>query len=106
MPYLKLYLGEMDFVEHMRHFHQHMAMQSNNAFLRKAFPASVDHEALKWFQHLPSESVSSFNNLSCQLLRNYSDHIQERQGMYRIFEIAKGHEEFLKDYVDRLRLPW
>lgn len=69
--------------------------------MSRVFLSNLKQGALEWFQQLSSGTISSFSILTKQFFNNYYIHIQENQGIDSLFKIAKGHNESLKDYVDR-----
>ena len=55
----------MDPVEHVSHFNQRMTIHSKNeALMCKVFPSSLGPVAMKWFDGLGVDSISSFKELT------------------------------------------
>ena len=60
-----LYNGRTDPVEHVSHFNQKMAVNSKNEPLMcKVFLSSLGHVAIRWFDSLRADSISSFEELT------------------------------------------
>lgn len=95
IPRFKRCSKSMDPLEHEHHFCNKMDM---------AFFASLEHWAFKWFQRLPSGSISSCDKLTKQFLRSYSIQIQERCGVDNLFEVTKSHDEFFKENADSFKV--
>ena len=55
----------MDPVEHVSHFNQRMTIHSKNeALMCKVFPSSLGPVAMRWFDGLGVDSISSFKELT------------------------------------------
>ena len=60
-----MYNGKTDPVEHMSHFNQRMVVHSKNETLMcKVFPSSLEPVAIRWFNGLRKDSISSFKELT------------------------------------------
>ena len=64
-PTFTIYNGRTDFVEHVSHFNQRMAVHSRNeALMCKVFPSSLGPAAIRWFDSLREGSTNSFKELT------------------------------------------
>ena len=55
----------MDPMEHVSHFNQRMTIHSKNeALMCKVFPSSLGPVAMRWFDGLGVDSISSFKELT------------------------------------------
>ena len=55
----------MEHVEHVSHFNQRMTIHSKNeALMCKVFPSSLGPVAMRWFDGLGVDSISSFKELT------------------------------------------
>ena len=64
-PTFTLYNDRTDPVEHVSHFNQKMAVHSKNEVLMcKVFPSSLGPVAMRWFDGLKADSISSFKELT------------------------------------------
>ena len=60
-----IYNGQIDPVEHVSHFNQRMAIHSKDeALMCKVFPSSLGPIAMRWFDSLKADSISSFRELT------------------------------------------
>ena len=64
-PTFTIYNGRTDFVEHVSHFNQRMAVHSRNeALMCRVFPSSLGPVAIRWFDGLRKGSTNSFKELT------------------------------------------
>ena len=64
-PAFAIYNGRTDLVEHVSQFNQKMAIYSQNeALMCKIFPFSLGSMAMRWFNGLKTNSVSSHKQLT------------------------------------------
>ena len=60
-----MYNGKTNTVEHVSHFNQRMAVHSKDeALMCKVFPSSLGPVAMRWFDSLRVDSISSFKELT------------------------------------------
>ncbi|XP_065631483.1 uncharacterized protein LOC136068358 [Quercus suber] len=60
-----IYNGRIDLVEHVSHFNQRMVVHSKDeALMCKVFPSSLGPVAMRWFDNLRADSISSFKELT------------------------------------------
>ena len=64
-PTFTIYNGQMNPVEHIRQFKQKMAVHSQDeALMCRVFPSSLGPMAMRWFDRLRTNYVSSFKKLT------------------------------------------
>ena len=65
-PTFTIYNGQTDPVEHVSHFNQRMVIHSSKdeALMCKVFPFSLGPVAMRWFDSLKADSISSFRELT------------------------------------------
>ena len=64
-PTFTMYNGKTDPVEHVSHFNQRMVVHSlDEALMCKVFPSSLGPVAMRWFNSLKVDSISSFKELT------------------------------------------
>ena len=64
-PTFTIYNGRIDPVEHVSHFNQRMAIHSKDeALMCKVFPSSLGPVAMRWFDSLKADSITSFRELN------------------------------------------
>ena len=64
-PTFTIYNGRTDPVEHVSHFNQRMAVHSRDeALMCKVFPSSLGPIAMRWFDSLKANTISSFQELT------------------------------------------
>ena len=64
-PTFIIYNGRTDPVEHVSHFNQRMAIHSKHeALMCKVFPSSLGLVAMRWFDSLKADSITSFRELN------------------------------------------
>ena len=60
-----MYNGKTNTVEHVSHFNQRMVVHSKDeALMCKLFPSSLGPVAMRWFDSLRADSISSFKELT------------------------------------------
>ena len=60
-----MYNGRIDPMEHVSHFNQRMVVHSKNeALMCKVFPSSLGPVAMRWFDGLKEDFISSFKELT------------------------------------------
>ena len=60
-----MYNGKTNTVEYVSHFNQRMAVHSKDeALMCKVFPSSLGPVAMRWFDSLRADSISSFKELT------------------------------------------
>ena len=64
-PTFTIYNGRTNLVKHVSHFNQRMAIHSKDeASMYKIFPSSLGLVAIRWFDSLKADSISSFKELT------------------------------------------
>ena len=64
-PAFTIYNGRSNPMEHVSHFNQRMAVHSRNkALMCKVFSSSLGPVAMRWFDELEEDSISSFQELT------------------------------------------
>ncbi|GMN62972.1 hypothetical protein TIFTF001_032049 [Ficus carica] len=67
----------------------------------KLFTQSLKGAALRWFCNLPPKSIDSFDELSLELMRSYSIHIQSGKTTKDLWGVIQGPHESLHAYIKR-----
>ncbi|GMN67335.1 hypothetical protein TIFTF001_036395 [Ficus carica] len=67
----------------------------------KLFAQSLKGAALRWFCNLPPASIDSFDELSLELMRSYSVHIQSGKTTKDLWGVIQGPNESLRAYIKR-----
>ena len=64
-PTFTIYNGRTNLVKHVSHFNQRMAIHSKDeASMYKIFPSSLGPVAMRWFDSLKADSISSFKEFT------------------------------------------
>ena len=64
-PTFTIYNGRTDPIEHVSQFNQRMVIHSKNkALMCKVFPSNLGPMAMRWFDGLEADSISSFRELT------------------------------------------
>ncbi|KAA8529809.1 hypothetical protein F0562_034334 [Nyssa sinensis] len=102
VPKFTPYDGTGDPGDHLSHYQHTMALHgTSDAFLCRTFVTSLNGTALKWFHHLPPNSVSSFYELGRRFLDSFMTSRRLRNGPEFLLNIKQTREESLRGYIAR-----
>lgn len=101
-PTFTIYNGRTDPVEHVSHFNQRMAIHSHNETLMcKVFPSSLGPVAMRWFNGLKSQSISSFGELTRSFASRFITCSRVPRPLDSLLSMTMKEGETLKTYSDR-----
>ena len=97
-----MYNGKTDPVEHMSHFNQRMVVHSKNETLMcKVFPSSLEPVAIRWFNGLRKDSISSFKELTKAFRARFMTCNRVPRPLDSLLSMTMREEETLKTYSDK-----
>ena len=98
-----LYNGRTDPIEHVSHFNQKMAVHSKNEPLMcKVFPSSLGHVAMRCFDSLRADSISSFEELTQAFEARFITCSRVPRPLASLLSLSMREGETLKNtYFDR-----
>ena len=101
-PTFTMYNGKTNPVVHVSHFNQRMAIHSKNeALMCKVFPSSLGHVAMRWFNSLKEDSISSFKELTRAFRARFVTYSRVPRPLDSLLSMTMREEETLKTYFDR-----
>ncbi|XP_065624980.1 uncharacterized protein LOC136065555 [Quercus suber] len=101
-PAFTIYNGKTDPVEHVSHFNQRMAVYSRDeALMCKVFPSSLGPVAMRWFDGLSPNSISSFKELTQAFGSRFVTCRRVARPLSSLLSLTMKEGEFLKVYSDR-----
>ncbi|XP_065622659.1 uncharacterized protein LOC136064628 [Quercus suber] len=101
-PAFTIYNGKTDPVEHVSHFNQRMAVYSRDeALMCKVFPSSLGPVAMRWFNGLSPNSISSFKELTQAFGSRFVTCRRVAQPLSSLLSLSMKEGESLKVYSDR-----
>ena len=94
--------GRTEPVEHISHFNQRMAIHSkDDALMCKVFPSSLGPVAMRWFDSLKSDSISSFRELTQSFGSRFVTCRRVPQPLTSLLSLSMQKGESLKTYSKR-----
>ena len=94
--------GSSDPYDHMLNYNHAMTLNvGNNHLLCKVFSASLQGLMLAWFHRLPSNSVSSFNELWIIFISQYLCSVRQIRNISYLQTTIKQEEETIRDFTRR-----
>ena len=97
-----MYNGKTDPVEHMSHFNQRMVVHSKNETLMcKVFPSSLEPVAIRWFNGLRKDSISSFKELTRAFRARFMTCNRVPRPLDSLLSMTMREGETLKTYSDK-----
>ena len=97
-----IYNGRMDPVEHVSHFKQKMTIHSQDeALMCRVFPSSLGPIAMRWFNWLRKNSVSSFKKLTQAFYSRFNTCSRVPQPLDSLLSMSIREWESVKAYSDR-----
>ena len=101
-PAFTMYNGRTDLVEHVSHFNQRMAVHSRDeALMCKVFPSSLGPVAMRWFNCLKANSISSFKELTQAFGSHFVTCSKVLWPLSSLLSLSMKEGETLKIYSDR-----
>nr|XP_023918481.1 uncharacterized protein LOC112030029 [Quercus suber] len=100
-PTFAIYNGKTDPVEHVSHFNQRMAVHSKDEALCKVFPSSLGPFAMRWFDSLRADSISSFKELTQAFGSRFVTYRRVVWPLASLLSLSMQEGDTLKTYSDR-----
>nr|XP_023920092.1 uncharacterized protein LOC112031628 [Quercus suber] len=101
-PIFSIYNGKTDPVEHVSQFNQRMAVHSKNeALICKVFPSSLGLVAMRWFNGLKVDSISSYRQLTKAFGSRFVTNSIEPRPLSALLSLTMHDRETLKAYSGR-----
>ena len=101
-PTFAMYNGQTDPVEHVSQFKQKMAVHSQDeALMCRVFPSSLGPMAMRWFDGLRTNSVSSFKNLTQSFCSQSITCSRVPQPLDFLLSMSMREGESVKAYFER-----
>ena len=101
-PAFTMYNGRTDPVEHVSHFNQRMAVHSKDeALMCKVFPSNLGPVAMRWFDSLKTDSISSFKELTQVFGSRFVTDSKVLRPLSSLLSLSMREGETLKIYSDR-----
>ncbi|KAL6316779.1 hypothetical protein AAG906_021079 [Vitis piasezkii] len=102
VPKFSTYDGTSDPFDHIMHYQQLMTLDiGNDMLLCKVFPASLQGQALSWFDRLPTNPVNNFRELSEVFVGQYLCSARHKQNISTLQNIKMQENETLREFVKR-----
>ena len=97
-----IYNGRTDLVEHVSHFNQRMVVHSKDEdLICKVFPSSLGPIAMRWFDNLRANSISSFKELTQAFGSCFVTCRRVARPLASLLSLNMQDGETLKTYSDR-----
>ncbi|XP_065619356.1 uncharacterized protein LOC136063237 [Quercus suber] len=101
-PTFTIYNGKTDPVEHVSHFNQRMAVHSKDeALMCKVFSSSLRPIAMRWFDSLKADSISSFKELTQAFGSRFVTCRRVARPLASLLSLSMQEGETLKTYSNR-----
>ncbi|XP_057761099.1 uncharacterized protein LOC130981527 [Arachis stenosperma] len=101
-PDITPYDGTSDPSHYLSNFKNRMYLtDASDAIRCKAFPTTLTKTAIKWFDSLPSRSISSFDDLSGKFIARFSIQKDKAKHAPSLLGIKKGDRKSLRNYLER-----
>ncbi|XP_028076655.1 uncharacterized protein LOC114278720 [Camellia sinensis] len=101
-PKFTPYDGKSDPLTHISYYWQMMSLWNRNeALMCKVFPSSLGESGLRWFDHLPAESIYNWKQLSEEFLARFVSNTKIPIKPDTLFGLQKEQEETLRNYARR-----
>ena len=100
MPSLDSYDGTRDPCDHIATFKTTMHLQGDpDEIMCRAFPTTLKGPARVWFNKIPPNSVSSFDELSKLFVNNFIGGQRHKRSSSSMLTIEQGDNESLRSFV-------
>ena len=101
-PMFTMYNGRMDPVEHISQFKQKMVVHTQDeALMCRVFPSNLGPMAMRWFDGLRTNSVSSFKKLAQAFRSRFITCSRVPQPLDYLLSMSMREGESIKAYSDR-----
>ena len=101
-PMFAIHNGRTDPVEHVSQFKQKMVVHSQDkALMCRVFPSSLGPMAMRWFDELMTNSVSSFKKLTQSFCSRFITCSRVPQPLDSLLSMSMREGEFVKAYSER-----
>ncbi|MQM13486.1 hypothetical protein Taro_046408 [Colocasia esculenta] len=105
LPKFRRYNGTTNPVHHLDNFQGQIEMVNLSDALRcRAFMSTLDDTALQWFKALPTQSVTSFPDLTQRFLDHFYNTVQHSLCTDDLWLVAQKEGELFRDYAKRFQL--
>ncbi|XP_026383243.1 uncharacterized protein LOC113278690 [Papaver somniferum] len=102
LPPFECYDGSSDPASHLRYYNRVLARwDQDDVVLCRYFPFSLKVSTLVWFDYLLPNSINSYSQLTEKFLRTYMYNKTVNAGMDKLFSLAIGYNETIKEYTDK-----
>ena len=100
MPSLDSYDGMRDLLDHIATFKTTMHLQGVlDEIMCRAFPTILKGPARVWFNNIPSNMVSSFEELSKMFVNNFIGGQRHKHSSSSLLTIEQGENESLRSFI-------
>ncbi|XP_023896612.1 uncharacterized protein LOC112008519 [Quercus suber] len=101
-PTFTMYNAKTDPAEHVSHFNQRMTVHSKDKTLMcKVFPSSLGPVAMRWFDSLKADSISSVKELTQAFCSRFVTCSRPLRPLVSLLSLSMREGETLKAYSDR-----
>ena len=101
-PTFTMYNGRTDPVEHINQFKQKMIVHAQDEVLMcRVFPSNLGTMAMRWFDGLRTNSISSFKKLTQAFCPRFITYSRVPQPLDFLLSMSMREGEFVKAYSDR-----
>ena len=101
-PTFTIYNGRTATVEHVSHFNQRITVHSKNeALMCKVFPSNLGQMAIRWFDGLGADSISSFKELTLAFSSRFITCSRVPQPLDSLLSMSMREGETMKAYSDK-----
>ncbi|KAL4329385.1 hypothetical protein AHAS_Ahas13G0294800 [Arachis hypogaea] len=101
-PDMTPYDGTSNLSHHLSNFRNRMYLtDASDSTHCQAFPTTLTKMAIKWFQSLPSRSITSFDDLIKKFLARFSIQKDKAKHAPSLLGIKQGDKESLRSYMER-----
>ena len=101
-PTFTMYNGRTDPIEHVSQFKQKMAVHSQDkALMCRVFPSNLGPMAMRWFNRLRTNSVSSFKKLTQSFCSRFITCSRVPQPLNSLLSMSMREGKFVKAYSER-----
>ncbi|XP_014503206.1 uncharacterized protein LOC106763546 [Vigna radiata var. radiata] len=99
-----MYDGTTDPEAHVKSFINAMTFRTGcDAIWCRAFPLSLEGEALEWFDSLPNGTIGNFKSLSSLFKNQFAASRAQDATVIDLMNLKQGKEEPLKTFMDRFQ---
>ncbi|KAI9157361.1 hypothetical protein LWI28_021284 [Acer negundo] len=100
MPAMEQFIEENDHIEHVDHFLDLMATQTeDDRILCQALLITFEDLTSNWFRQIPGNSISSFNQLSKAFIVHFMGSLQHKKSLSHLSSMRQGENETIHEYL-------